>query len=67
MHLVAAAAARGIRLVELEEAAFLEHNDIDGGEIEELENVFPFDLLAMPSDRRDNSVIVEQGLYSVLL
>lgn len=58
-----ATAARGIRLVELEEAAFLEHNDIDGGEIEELENVFPFDLLAMPSDRRDNSVIVEQKDY----
>ena len=36
------------------EAAFLEYNDIDGGgdgdEIEELELVFPLDLVAMPSD-----------------
>ena len=42
------------------EAAFLEHNDIDGDgggmdEIEELESVFPFDLVAMPSD---NSVVM---------
>ena len=55
----AVAAARGIRLVEVEgdEAAFLELNDIDGGgsDINELDNVFPFDLLAMPSS--DNSVI----------
>ena len=60
MLLLPAAAARGIRLVEVEgdEAAFLELNDIDVGggmdNINELESVFPFDLVAMPSD---NSVI----------
>ena len=58
--LPAVAAARGIRLVEVEgdEAAFLELNEIDGGggmdDINELDSVFPFDLMAMPSD---NSVI----------
>ena len=44
--------------VEGDEAAFLELNEIDGGggmdDINELESVFPFDLVAMPSD---NSVI----------
>ena len=53
--LLAAAAARAVRMGEpMVEAAFLEYDDIDGGgdgdEIEELELVFPLDLVAMPSD-----------------